>query len=377
MPGKHEYPVQLVQPDGRRVFDPEHAGWVADIGPDRLWSLYRDMVVARRIDTEATALQRQGQLGLWAPLLGQEAAQVGSAWALTPDDYVFCSYREHAVAYCRGVPPTELTRMWRGVSHSCWDPTAVNMTNPAIVVGSQGLHATGYAYAAQLDGAEIATVAYFGDGATSQGDIAEAMVFAASWGAPVVFFCQNNHWAISEPVRLQSATPIAHRARGYGIPAARVDGNDVLAVLAMTRQAAARARAGGGPSFVEAITYRMGPHTTADDPTRYRTAAENEQWARRDPIDRIRLLLEREGLFDPVAQRQVDERADEVAHQLRTATIGMPDPDPMRLFDHVYATPHPLLTAQRQEYAEYLAADPADTALPHEAPTRRAEGVPS
>ncbi|VFB01586.1 Pyruvate dehydrogenase E1 component subunit alpha [Nocardia cyriacigeorgica] len=365
MLGKPSYPVQLIQPDGRRVLDREHAAVVADVGPDRLRDLYEDLVVTRRIDTEATALQRQGQLGLWAPLLGQEAAQVGSARALRPDDYVFCSYRESAVAYCRGVDPARLTRMWRGVAHSCWDPDAVNMTNPAIVVGAQGLHATGYAYAAHLEGADIATIAYFGDGATSQGDIAEALGFAASWSAPVVFFCQNNHWAISEPVRLQSATPIAQRALGYGIPSVQVDGNDVLAVLAVTRQALARAHAGGGPSFIEAITYRMGPHTTADDPTRYRSDAETEEWKRRDPIDRVHRLLDRENLLDEQFEQRVRDKADEIATVVRTATIDMPDPDPMELFDHVYSTEHPLIAEQRRAYAQHLAAH---------APT---EGVPS
>ncbi|WP_280232557.1 pyruvate dehydrogenase (acetyl-transferring) E1 component subunit alpha [Nocardia cyriacigeorgica] len=358
MLGTPSYPVQLVQPDGRRVLDREHAAVVADIGPAELRDLYEDLVVNRRIDTEATALQRQGQLGLWAPLLGQEAAQVGSARALHPYDYVFCSYREAAVAYCRGVDPAQLTRMWRGVAHSCWDPDAINMTNPAIVVGAQGLHATGYAFAAHLEGADIATIAYFGDGATSQGDIAEALGFAASWSAPVVFFCQNNHWAISEPVCLQSATPIAQRALGYGIPAVQVDGNDVLAVLAVTRQALTRAHTGGGPSFIEAITYRMGPHTTADDPTRYRSAAETEEWKKRDPIDRVHRLLERENLLDAEFEQRVRTRADEVAAVVRTATIEMADPAPMALFDHVYSSEHPLIAAQRREYAQYLAADP-------------------
>ncbi|MEU1523319.1 pyruvate dehydrogenase (acetyl-transferring) E1 component subunit alpha [Nocardia rhamnosiphila] len=376
MPGTTEYPVQLIQPDGARVHHPEYQALVADIGPDELRRLYEDLVVTRRIDTEAVALARQGQLGLWAPCQGQEAAQVGSAHALHPDDYVFGSYRESAVAYCRGVRPSAITRMWRGVSHSAGDPAVANMANPAIVVGAQGLHATGYAYAAHLDGAEIATVAYFGDGATSQGDIAEALTFAASWSAPVVFFCQNNHWAISEPVQLQSATPIAQRAIGYGIPAIRVDGNDVLAVLAVTRQAVARARSGGGPSFIEAITYRMGPHTTADDPTRYRAAAETEEWARRDPILRMRRLLEREGLLDAETRRRVEDRADEVAHRMRTETLTMADPEPGELFEHVYATAHRGLDEQRRDYLAYLADDPAG-ALATVAPTPREEGVRS
>ncbi|MGM7648146.1 pyruvate dehydrogenase (acetyl-transferring) E1 component subunit alpha [Nocardia sp. JW2] len=355
MPEKQTYPVQLIQPDGRRVFDREHGALVADIDAERLRGLYRDLVVTRRIDLEATALQRQGQLGLWPPMLGQEAAQVGSVHALHPDDYIFCSYRETAVAYCRGVPPEQLTRLWRGVAHHCWDPDAVNMTNANIVVGSQGLHATGYAYAAHLDGADIATITYFGDGATSQGDIAEALGFAATWSAPVVFFCQNNQWAISEPVTVQSHAPLVRRADGYGIPGVQVDGNDVLAVLAVTRQAVERARSGGGPTFIEAITYRMGPHTTADDPSRYRTAADIEYWERRDPIERVRLLLEREGLLDDEFARSVARAADEVADRVRTATLQMPDPDPLRMFDHVYATEHPLITEEAHQFSAYLA----------------------
>ncbi|UGT60181.1 pyruvate dehydrogenase (acetyl-transferring) E1 component subunit alpha [Nocardia asteroides] len=365
-PRERTYPVQLVQPDGRRVLDPEYAALVADIGTAELREFYADLVIARRIDTEGTALQRQGQLGLWAPLYGQEAAQIGSARALRRDDYVFCSYREAGVAWCRGVDPADMTRLWRGVAHHCWDPDAVGMTNPAIVVGAQGLHATGYAYAAHLDGAELATVAYFGDGATSQGDIAEALGFAASWAAPVVFFCQNNHWAISAPVRVQSAVPLVRRAYGYGMPGIRVDGNDVLAVLAVTRQALARARSGGGPSFIEALTYRMGPHTTADDPTRYRAAAEADEWRGRDPIDRVRRLLERESGWDVEFEREVGERADAVAHRLRSATLELPDPAPETLFDHVYATPHAELERQRAAFAEYLADErgPARQGVP-------------
>jgi pyruvate dehydrogenase E1 component alpha subunit len=261
------------------------------------------------------------------------------------------------VAYCRGVDPTLLPRLWRGVAHSGWDPATVNMANPAVVVGAQALHATGYALGAKMDGAEIATVTYFGDGATSQGDIAEAMVFASSWSAPVVFFCQNNHWAISAPVTVNSPSPIAARAAGYGIPSIQVDGNDVLGVLAVTRQAIRRAREGGGPSFIEAITYRMGPHTTADDPTRYRSSAELELWKARDPIDRMHRLLEREGMLDDEFLAEVDAHADAVAAELRAATIDMPAPAAETLLDNVYATPHRLLDAERAELAHYLAGE--------------------
>ncbi|MEV0948224.1 pyruvate dehydrogenase (acetyl-transferring) E1 component subunit alpha [Rhodococcus sp. NPDC049939] len=349
------YPVQLIQPDGRRVLMPDYADLVRDIGPQQLRGLYEDLVVTRRMDVEAVALQRQGEMGLWAPMLGQEAAQVGSAHALRPDDYAFISYREHAVAYCRGVDPGVMALMWRGCAHSAWDPRDFNLTNPAIVVGSQALHATGYAIGAHLDGAEIATIAYFGDGATSQGDVAEALGFSMSYNAPVVFFCQNNQWAISVPVGLQSPAPIAQRAAGYGMPSIRVDGNDVLAVLAVTRKATQRARDGEGPTFVEAITYRMGPHTTSDDPTRYRSAAETEAWKARDPIDRVRRLLDRDGLLDEAFVAHVQAASDDVAKRLRSGTIGAPDPAPLDLFDNVYSADHPLINEEREQYAKYLA----------------------
>ena len=342
------HPVQLVQPDGRRVHDPEHWRLVADVDAAHMLDMYRDMVVARRIDTEATALQRQGELGLWAPLLGQEAAQVGSAHAVTADDYIFTSYREHAVAYCRGVPVEKLTALWRGTAHSGWDPDEYNITNPAIIVGAQGLHATGYAMAARLDGAEIATVAYFGDGATSEGDISEALSFSVSFGAGVVFFCQNNHWAISEPVALQSPLPLASRAAGFGMPALRVDGNDALAVLAVTRAAAHRARTGGGPTFLEAMTYRRGPHTTSDDPTRYRADAERDVWAARDPLDRLDRLLTREGALTPSVREDIAATADDVAARLRSATISAVDPESSTLLDHVYAEPHAVVDRQKE-----------------------------
>ncbi|MFE3289453.1 pyruvate dehydrogenase (acetyl-transferring) E1 component subunit alpha [Rhodococcus sp. NPDC059234] len=354
MADKIAYPVQLVQPDGRRVHGSEHADTVADVGAQQLRGMYEDMVVVRRIDAEATALQRQGQIGIWVPCLGQEAAQVGSAWAMRPDDFVFTSYREHGLAYCRGVDLAQWPRMWRGAALSSWDPYEVGLTNPAVIVGSQGLHATGYAIGAHMDGAEIATFAFFGDGATSEGDLSEALGFAATYNAGVVFFCQNNHWAISEPVQLQSPYPLAGRATGYGIPGVQVDGNDALAVLAVTRAAARRAREGSGPSFVEAITYRMGPHTTSDDPTRYRTGAELELWRTRDPVDRLRRLLEREDHFDAAFEAQVNDKAEDAAAAFRAGTLAIPDPEPLSLFEHVYTREHPLLDEERADFARYL-----------------------
>jgi pyruvate dehydrogenase E1 component alpha subunit len=292
--------VQLVTPAGERRADAEFDPWVADVDTAALGRLYRDMAIVRRIDTEATALQRQGELGLWPPLMGQEAAQIGSARGLRDDDFVFSSYREHAVAWCRGVSAADLLRVWRGSAASGWNPYDHNMAVPQIIIGAQALHATGYAMGAAWEGTDTAPIAYFGDGATSEGDVNEAFVFAASFDAPVVFFCQNNQWAISEPVGLQSKQPLARRADGFGMPGIRVDGNDVLAVLAATRIALDRARRGEGPTLIEAVTYRIGPHTTADDPKRYRTDEELVEWGARDPLARVLTLLASTG-FDTEA----------------------------------------------------------------------------
>jgi pyruvate dehydrogenase E1 component alpha subunit len=356
--------VQLITPAGERVSHPEYDPWVQDISDEQLCSLYEDLVVTRRIDTEATALQRQGELGLWPPMLGQEAAQIGSVRALRDDDFVFSSYRENGVAYCRGVKLTDILRVWRGNASGGWDPYTVNMSTPQIIIGSQTLHATGYAMGIQNDGADSVAITYFGDGATSEGDVNEAMVFAASFQVPLVFFCQNNHWAISEPVRLQSHVQIADRPVGFGIPSMRVDGNDVLAVMAATRVALDRARRGGGPTFIEAVTYRMGPHTTADDPTRYRDPNELEDWAQKDPIRRVKALLERKGLFTQELETAVQQKADAVAREMRTGCTTMPDPEPLDVFKHVYSTPHSWLDRQQDHYSRYLDSfgDPAGAA---------------
>jgi 2-oxoisovalerate dehydrogenase E1 component alpha subunit len=255
----------------------------------------------------------------------------------------------------------DILRVWRGNASSGWDPYTVNMATPQIIIGAQTLHATGYAMGIQNDGADSVAITYFGDGATSEGDVNEAMVFAASFQSPVVFFCQNNHWAISEPVRLQSHIRIADRAAGFGIPGIQVDGNDVLAVMAATREAIERARHGGGPTFIEALTYRMGPHTTADDPTRYRDANELEDWAAKDPIARVRGLLDRKGLLTEQLEAQVAAKADAVAREMRAGCINMPNPEPMDIFKNVYSTPNSWLDRQEDHYSRYLASfgDPA------------------
>ena len=346
--------VQLITPEGRRVASPAFDPWVADVAHTDLLRLHDDMVVLRRIDAEATALQRQGQLGLWPPVLGQEAAQVASAHSLRKQDFVFSSYREHGVAFVRGVRLDQVTPVWRGVAASGWNPYDVGMAAPQVIIGAQTLHAVGYALGIQKDGADAVAVTYFGDGATSEGDVNEAMVFAASFDAPVVFFCQNNQWAISEPVSLQARRAIAERAPGFGIPSLRVDGNDVLAVTAAMRIALDRARNGGGPTFIEAVTYRMGPHTTADDPTRYRLEAELEEWRGKDPIVRLDTLLTDAGALDDAHRRSVAERADAAAAELRAGCLALRDPEPMSVFDHVYAEPNTLIDRERDAYSRYL-----------------------
>ncbi|MFC9917879.1 pyruvate dehydrogenase (acetyl-transferring) E1 component subunit alpha [Agromyces binzhouensis] len=347
--------VRLLDATGGRHANPEFDPWVADVDRDALIDLHRDMVVVRRLDSEATALQRQGELGLWPPLAGQEAAQIGSARALHDDDFVFSSYREHAVAWLRGVRPDELLSVWRGSAASGWNPFEKRMAIPQIIIGAQSLHAVGWAMGARWEDSDAASIAYFGDGATSEGDVNEALVFASTFDAPVVFFCQNNGWAISEPVGLQSKQPLARRADGFGMPGIRVDGNDVLAVLAVTRWALDRARRGEGPAFIEAVTYRMGPHTTADDPKRYRTDDELAAWRERDPITRLHALIAASGADIDAVDADAKAAADRAAAELRAGLTAIPDPEPMSVFDHVYAEPNSHLERQRERYARYLA----------------------
>ncbi|MFZ5850907.1 MAG: pyruvate dehydrogenase (acetyl-transferring) E1 component subunit alpha [Actinomycetota bacterium] len=353
--------VQLLTPEGERVAHPEYA---VDVSPGELRDLYRDLVLTRRIDLEATALQRQGELGIWASLLGQEAAQVGSGRALAPQDYAFPTYREHGVAWCRGVDPLYLLGLFRGVDNGGWDPAEHNFHLYTIVIGAQTLHATGYAMGIQRDGCvgtgdpqrDAAVIVYFGDGATSQGDVNEAFIWASVFNAPVVFFCQNNQWAISEPIERQTRIPLYQRSAGFGFPGLRVDGNDVLACLAVTRAALQRAREGSGPTLIEAYTYRMGAHTTSDDPTRYRLSSELEAWKLKDPVARVKAHLSRNGLADLGFFDAVEAEADDLAARVREGCLAMPDPDPLAIFDRVYAEPSPLLAAQRDSFAAYRAS---------------------
>jgi 2-oxoisovalerate dehydrogenase E1 component alpha subunit len=353
--------IQLLTPEGERIEHPEYAFTGDD---EQIKSFYRDMLLVRRIDNEAIALQRQGELGLWPSLLGQEAAQIGAGRAMYRQDYAFPTYREHAVAWIRGVDPLRLLAMFRGIDPGTWDVAEHGFHLYAIIIGSQALHATGYAMGIERDGCvgtgdpdrDAAVISFFGDGATSQGDVNESFVFASSYNAPVVFFCQNNQWAISEPIERQSRIPLYRRAAGFGFPGVRVDGNDVLAVHAVTAAALDRARSGNGPTLIEAYTYRMGAHTTSDDPTKYRLADELEHWRLKDPIERVRAYLTRNSQVGDDFFAAVDAEADELSANLRAACLALPEPTLAETFDWVFAEQTPQLAEQQALYRDYAAS---------------------
>lgn len=356
--------VQLLTPDGKRLKsarDSYGTEYTVNFTDEEYRGLYRDMVVVRRLDTEAEALQRQGELGIWASLRGQEAAQVGAGRAMAPQDMAFPTYREHGVLYCRGVDPIMPLGLFRGVDQGGWDPAKVGLHMYTIVIGAQALHATGYAMGITMDGKVggddgEAAIAFFGDGATSQGDVNEAFVWASVYHAPLVFFCQNNQYAISEPIERQTRVPLHQRANGFGFPGIRVDGNDVLASYAVTQAALDRARRGEGPTLIEAYTYRMGAHTTSDDPTRYRLADEVEEWQAKDPIKRLRAYLADADLADESFFDQIDDEAKAAAQHLRERVLAMPDPDPVQMFENVYPHGSPELDLQREQFRAYAAS---------------------
>lgn len=344
----------------------QYAGALDRLDHDRLKRFHRDMVFTRAFDTEGTNLQRQGQMALWVPSHGQEGAQVGAAHAARPQDHLFPSYREHTVALVRGIDMLGIVALLRGVTHGGWDPTNPangNFHGYCLVIGSQSLHATGYAMGLQRDGlvgtgdpsVDAAVLAFFGDGATSQGDVSEAFVFAASNQSPNVFFLQNNQWAISVPVTTQSRAPLYLRSRGFGIPSVQIDGNDALASFAVTATLLDEARAGQGPRFIEALTYRIGAHTSSDDPTKYHDLAEHESWVARDPIVRFEKYLRSLGEGDDFFAETASDAAD-FASDIRHRTLALEAPPMASMFDHVYAEPHPVIDEQKQWLERYEAS---------------------
>lgn len=348
-------PIQLVAPDGTPTPETRYR---RDLPPETLAWLYETMVVTRDLDGEFVNLQRQGELALFASCRGQEAAQIGATACLRKTDWLFPQYREIGAFLLRGITPAQMAASWRGKWHGGLGFTEKCVAPIAIPIGTHGLHAVGGAMAARYLGEDSVTLAFVGDGATSEGDVHEALNFAAVYKAPCVFFVQNNQWAISVPVRQQMAGPsIAHRATGYGMPGVRVDGNDVLACFAVTAEAARRARDGGGPTLIEAITYRMGPHTTSDDPNRYRSPEEVKEWATRDPIARYRTYLQSVGVWTDRLEERVKARSVRLRTELRDAVVGDEDFDVTEMFDAVYADITPDLAAQRDQLAAELAKE--------------------
>lgn len=337
--------VQLIDADGTVVADERYAMPDADA----LLTAYRRLVEARRINDQASALVRQGRLAVYPSSHGQEACQIGAALALADDDWLFPTYRDSVAIIARGVAPAEALVLLEGDWHSGYDVRAHRVAPQATPLATQLLHAVGFAYAAKRRAEDTVVLAMCGDGATSEGDFHEAMNFAAVFRVPVVFFVQNNEFAISVPLSRQTAAPsLAHKAIGYGMPGQRVDGNDVAAVLAVLGEAVDRAREGGGPSLVEAHTYRMQAHTNADDDTRYRERADVQAWRARDPLTRLRAHLSRTGLLTDELDAAFSEAAEETATAMRAALSTDPALDPEDLFRFVTETRSPQLEEQWQ-----------------------------
>jgi 2-oxoisovalerate dehydrogenase E1 component alpha subunit len=349
--------VRLLSPDGERV---EHADYDSDLDADALRAMYRDMALGRRIDLEGTNLQRQGQLCLWPPLTGQEAAQVGAVHALRKTDFIYPSYRELAMAMARGLDPMAVFRMFRGVEHTSWDVHEHRFGLYSIVVGAQTVQAVGYGMAVNLDGADDVVLCCLGDGGSSEGHVSEALNYAAVFNAPVVFLVQNNQWAISVPTSNQFKGPLYKRAEGFGFPGVRVDGNDVLAVRAVTEEAVERARAGGGPTLIEAFTFRVGAHTTADDPSRYREKVEDEFWLARDPLARLEAHLRKHADTGDDFFEQVKADGDALAADVRRQVVALPEPVLTDLYADVYAEMPPTLAAEKAAMESYLSSFGSD-----------------
>jgi pyruvate dehydrogenase E1 component alpha subunit len=314
-------------------------------------------VLGRRLDERMLKLQRQGRIGTFAPLKGQEASQIGTVFNLEARDWMVPSFRETAAMLWRGWPIERILAFYAGRLEGGQPGPEQRDLPVTIPVATQLPHAVGLAYGIQYRGEDSVVMVYFGDGATSEGDFHEAANFAGVWHGPVVFVCQNNQWAISVPLKKQTnSRTIAQKATAYGFPGIQVDGNDVLAVYAASREAVDRARAGEGPTLIECVTYRLGMHTTADDPTKYRSEEEVKAWEQKDPLTRFRAYLEKKKLLDPSVDEQVDE---EIAHGVERFE-AMPPADPLEMFDHTYAELPPHVAAERAELAARLQAQGGD-----------------
>lgn len=322
-----------------------------DLSEDKAKEMYHIMVLLRTLDEKLFALQRSGKIGTYAQTRGQEAAQIGSGFALEERDWVVPSFREMGVFLARGADKQKLVQAWNGDTRAFANPEHDHNLPISIPIASQTLHATGIAWASQIQKKDEVTIVYFGDGATSQGDFNEALNFAGVFKLPVVFFCQNNQWAISTPREKQTAAQtIAQRAIGFGVEGIQIDGNDMLAVYKATTEAVAKARRGEGPTLIEAITFRMGDHTTSDDSAKYRKEELLKEWEAKDPLKRVEEYFKKKGTWTEeygtwvkeTVQKEVEDAVERGLH------IGS-DPDPTQFFDELYATIPKLLEEQKQE----------------------------
>ncbi|GAA2176269.1 thiamine pyrophosphate-dependent enzyme [Agrococcus versicolor] len=357
-------PLRLLDAEGALVHDADTERWHAiadELTIDDRIAMQRAMVLTRAVDMEARNLQRQGKLGLWVPSVGQEGGQVGVAFAMRDQDTVFPSYREHVIAHVRGVEWMQIIDVFRGARHGGWDPADTRGCRIySLVIATQALHANGYAMGIRMDGAvgtgdvtaDEAVLVCYGDGASSQGDASESLVFSKTFDAPLVTYMQDNKWAISVPSSTQSSTPLHLRAAGFGHRSHWIDGNDPLIAFAVGRAELDAARAGEGPGYIAADTYRIGAHTTSDDPTRYRTSAEEESWQRRDPIARLAAHLREQGVEDALLVA-LDEEAADTAADVRRGTLAGGSPASDMIFDHVYTDPHAPLAEQKLALAEF------------------------
>lgn len=321
-----------------------------EISAPLLQQMYEDMTLLRTFDKRSVGLQRAGRIGTYPPLAGQEACQVGSVLALRRQDFIFPTYRDYGAMMLHGVPMENILLYWNGRAEGCLIPPEVAVFPIAVPIATQLPHAAGAAWAAKLQGIDQVALGFFGDGASSEGDFHEAMNFAGVFELPVVFFCENNQYAISVPLHKQTAVPsIAMKAAAYGMEGVRVDGSDVIAVYRAVRRAVEKAVAGKGATLVEAMTYRYGPHTTSDDPSKYRSDDEVAVWKERDPIDRLGSQLRSWGFWDDHKQADLQTRIDETVANAIRIMESAPPPDPEDLFRHVYATMPTRLRRQREE----------------------------
>jgi pyruvate dehydrogenase E1 component alpha subunit len=341
---------------GRRVKDAEHA-FPSD---EAMMQAHEALVIGRRINDQAYALVRQGRLAVYPSSHGQEACEVAASLVLGDQDWLFPTYRDTVSIVARGVDPVDVLVLLKGDWHSGYNPIEHKVAPQATPLATQLIHAVGVAHAATLRGEDTVVMAMCGDGATSEGDFHEALNFAAVFGAPVVFFVQNNEYAISVPLARQSVAPsLAHKGVGYGVPGERVDGNDVAALLSVLGSAVDSARAGGGPQLVEAHTYRMQAHTNADDASRYRADDEVEAWTERDPLLRSEAYLKSRKLLTKARQTQFADKAEIVAAAMRDGLMTDIEPNPADLFSNVYAKPTPQLVEQAAFLTEELTREAA------------------